>query len=568
MHNENDTDNNEPQVPQVVSEHEQALPKAQPIKAEELPEVLPEVNLIAEIASGKKTVKEVESDEVEAPTEPMVMRATVEPMKPAMQVTLAYPITSPVTPDFEARFENGTYLRAVGVSRGEFSELVDNLPKIRIGNTKATRTWAEDMSKAAEIQIEEGTDLRGPIDDPEADWQQNLEYNGHLLGVGVPVHGNGSTGRKLTGDMARQRLKARLGIGAPRQFPMFHSGLWLSMQAPAEEQLLDLEFRLGMSKIAAGRHTGGALFSAMSVYHQMDVASFALSCVYEANVRDISLKNLKSKMLITDLYYLTTSMAAMINPQGYPLSRPCVNDLINCQHVERDVVNIGRMMVVDRRKLSREQHAHMARRIDKVTDEAIEAYQKGHSYQSTRLVKVTDTIYVELEVPTLEQYEKVSHGWIQSMIMRADTVMGSDADSGERNAFIAYQSVGQRAREFAHWVKRIILKESEEMIPGQLTYDPEVDMVIESRDDIDANLGDFSSNEEVFEAFTKGVRNYIDSVTVALVGVPRYKCPACDHDQGSDDGSHPQMIPIDGTRVFFTTLSQRIDRATTISPTR
>lgn len=560
MSNENDIDNNEPQVPQVVSEHEQALPKAQPIKVEELPEVLPEVNLIAEIASGKKTVKEVE-----APTEPTIMRAVVEPMKPAMQVTIAYPITTPAGPEYDARFKNGTYLRAVGVGRAEFGQLVEDLPRIQIGNTQATRTWAEDMSKAADIQIEEGTDLRGPIDDPDSDWQQNLEYNGTLLGVGVPVHGNGSTGRKLTGDMARQRLKARLGIGAPRQFPMYHSGIWLSMQAPAEEQLLDLEFRLGMSKIAAGRHTGGALFSAMSVYHQMDVASFALSCTYEANIRDISLKNLKSKLLITDIYYLTTSLAAMINPQGYPLSRPCVNDLINCQHIERDVVNIGRMMVVNRRVLSQDQHAHMNRRIDKVTDEAIAAYQNGHAYQATRLVKVTDNIYVELEVPTLEQYEKVSHGWIQSMVARADAVMGADADSGERNAFIAYQSVGQRAREFAHWVKRIILKEGVEPIEGQLTYDPEVDLVIESRDDIDSNLGDFSSNEEVFEAFTKGVRNYIDSVTVALVGIPRYKCPSCDADQGSDDGRHPQIIPIDGTRVFFTTLSQRIDRATTVS---
>lgn len=482
--------------------------------------------------------------------------------KPNPAVTIQFPVTRALKPGEEENFvPGGPYLRAVAVTRNDFQTLVSELPKLRIGNTEHNRTWAGDMGAASLVQVGEGTEFEDQLKDPNADWQQGLEFNGTLLYSGKPRHASGSQGRVLHGDQARQQLKARLGLGQPLQFPMYHSGLWLSFQAPLEEHLIDLEYRLGQNRISLGRDTAAALFSAAGVYHLMDITNFALSYVYEANIKDITLANLKRKLLITDIYLLSAGLAGLIHPQGSPLSRPCTNDLIGCQHIEREIVSIPRMTVVNRRKFTPKQLQHLSRRADKVTDADLESYIADHQYQKTRLIRLTDTVYAELEVPTVELFEKVGMSWVNNIVERADALLGKDGDNAERDQYMAMQASGQRARKYAHWVKRMILKNSEEINEGALTFDPENDFSIENREDIDVNLGDVAADPKSLAAYEEGVSKFIEDTTVAVVGIPRYNCPSCGADQGFDN-AHPNIIAIDSARMFFTLLGLRIAKAT------
>ncbi len=479
-------------------------------------------------------------------------------------VTMSKEMTRPVNETEAKQFEyNHTYLTTLDLSASAFAKLAAELPNQKIARNKHTLAWAHELQEGAKILAHSTTDLEEAFGREGSDWQQGGLHNGVLLDAGRPVNsGLRSTGRKLQGDVAKQVLKAKLGIGTPGQFPMWHSGLWLSYRAPMEDQILELETKLGMAKVELGRISGGAMYSAYSVSSVMDAVNFALSYVYEATTKDISLSSLKEKLKITDINLVIHGMASIINPAGYPLARPCTNDVSKCQHIEHEILQLSRMNIVDRDRLSKEQLAHMARRTEKVTDAELAAYSNAHGYAETALVKVDENVYVELEVPSIALYEKVGLSWVNGIAERADAALGENLEEGDRDNFIMVQATGSRAREFAHWVKRIIIKDGEEKVPGQLTYDPEVDMSIEDREDIDANLGDFSAKPEVLEAFVTGVKKFISSVTIAAVVIKRHNCRVCGVEQTDEINFHPRVVALDAARLFFILLGQRAFKQT------
>ena len=51
-------------------------------------------------------------------------------------------------------------------------------------------------------------------------------------------------------------------------------------------------------------------------------------------------------------------------------------------------------------------------------------------------------------------------------------------------------------------------------------------------------------------------------MTIAFIGVPNFRCPACGKKQADDNEKrHPNLIPLDVGQVFFTLRYQRLQKA-------
>lgn len=490
-----------------------------------------------------------------------------EPTEPSKTVTLTRPLTRPLTTEAEKQdVTKGFHLWTLNQTAEEFAPVGESLNNLNLTATPEVIRWLEGAARGSRL-MPTGNYGQRALGAEGSDWQQTVDYNGEEMMIGRPVAtgGNSSTNGRVSGEEAKSRLKARLGVGSLAQAPMWHSGFWVSLQAPGEGEMLELEQQLGNSKITLGRVSGGLAFSANNVYHQLTVVNFAISKMYDSTLKDISPAVVKQKMLITDIPLLMLQLGLINNPNGYPLARPCTNHANECQHIEEEVLNLSRLMFVNRRALSQNQRRLMARRTQKTNDAELTEYVNGHAYSSTVLCAITDDVYVEFAVPTVELYEKSSFDWINSIEERVDAAFGTSLDGQERDQYILAQSRMATARQYSHWVKRIIFKNTEEAVPGVLTYDPEVDDVDDVRESFVELLGEISSRQDVVENFVEGVQKFIDSVTVAMVAIPRYECRVCGAEQTVAGSKHPRLLPLDVTRLFFTLLGQRTAKAISAS---
>jgi hypothetical protein len=121
----------------------------------------------------------------------------------------------------------------------------------------------------------------------------------------------------------------------------------------------------------------------------------------------------------------------------------------------------------------------------------------------------------------------------------------------ERNAYISEQGRITALRQYSHWVSKVTIEEEE---------------VGDDRDTIEALMGLLSSDEQISKTFFEEVGKYIDDSVLSLIAIPKHKCPACGHEQSSDEKAHPYLIPLDVSKVFFTLLTHRISKALQRSP--
>lgn len=490
-----------------------------------------------------------------------------EPVAPSKTVTLTRPVTREITTDAEKQdMEKGFHLWSLNQTAEEFAPVGESMGNLNLTPTPEIIRWLEGAARGSRL-MPTGQYGAHALAREGSDWQQTVENNGEELAIGRPIAtgGNSSTNGRVSGEEAKSRLKARLGVGSLAQAPMWHSGFWVSLQAPGEGEMLELEQQLGNSKISLGRVSGGLAFSANNVYHQLTVVNFAISKMYDSTLKDISPAVVKQKMLITDIPLLMLQLGLINNPNGYPLARPCTNHVGQCQHIEEEVLNLARLLFVDRRSLSPSQRKLMARRTQKTNDAELAEYVNGHAYADTALCAISDDIYVEFAVPTVELYEKSSFEWINSIEERVDAAFGTSLEGQERDQYIMAQSRMATARQYSHWVKRIIFKNKEEEVPGVLTFNPEEDDQDDVRESFVELLGEISSRQDVVERFTEGVQKFIDSVTVAMVAIPRYNCRICGAEQTVEGSKHPRLLPLDVTRLFFTLLGQRTAKAISAS---
>lgn len=461
-----------------------------------------------------------------------------------LNVRMEYPIDVPYKgfdkpaifddPNLHLTFLNGTL--------GDLEETSRNHPNMDVENDVDTLRWVRTLERGS-ANLMRNEPFQDSMEAADSDWQQTVESQGQKLGISRPRFAE--SGTVLTGERAVMRMTASLGLGTIHQVPLWHTGIWVSFKSPSEASILELERRVGQLKTTLGRMTNGMIFSNTSVHLINELLEFSLQHIYDTNAKDLDPKYLQSVILVTDIPLILWGLASAIYPNGYPYARGCLNTEKVCNHVFEALLNLSKLMWTNRAALSEWQTKRMSQRKARMTDEDLKRYAEEHKYNQQRTVPITDQIRITLGVPTIEQYLNSGNAWISNIIKVLEGAFGDDLRGEQRDAYITNQGRLSNLRQYGHWVKEVHIDDAE---------------IGTDRDTIESLMAVLTADETAREATLEAVAEYINSVTISVIGLPKHECPVCKANQvrEEDERFSPYVVPIDVAQVFFTLLNQRI----------
>ena len=444
----------------------------------------------------------------------------------------------------------------------DFEKDIAKLPNMQVGG-EGSDEWVNAVRKGFEHLLN-GDVFRSRLEDIGSDWTNRPTFEDKPITAARLKQGN-STGI-VSGEAAVMKVKARLGLGSIMPIPLWHTGGWITLKAPSNAAIFELNRRIAQEKITLGRMTNGMVFSNTGIYIQSYLINFVLAHVYDTTLGTKDPEELKKIILSTDLPSLVWGMVCTMYPDGYELREPCVAQITKCNHISSGKVNIARLRVVDTSKLTEAQLKHMSRRNGTHSETEIETYQEAFTYRNQRFeIEGADGMGLELSVPTLADYEQVGFNWVDSVVNMVDAAFRVPLKGDARNTYITEQGRLAALRQFSHWIKTIDLDADSE----------DTDMVVD-RETIDSICSEFSADETIRTSVLNGIGKFIEESTIAVIGYPNTECPSCglrygDHveeakEKGGTDtivrGEHiPEFIPLDLTTTFFTLCEQRIQPA-------
>lgn len=461
-----------------------------------------------------------------------------------LNVRLQYPVDAPYkAADSKAVFgDPNLHLSFVNGTLGDLQETTNNHPNMAIDNDVDTLRWVQELERGS-MNLLRNEPFQNSLESDGGDWQQTVESAGQQLGISRPRFAEAGT--VLTGERAVMRMTAALGLGTIHQVPLWHTGIWISFKAPSESAILELERRVGNVKTTLGRMTNGLVFSNTVVHLVNDLLDFALQHVYDTNAKEMSPSYLESVVLVTDIPLILWGLASAIYPNGYPYSRGCINTEKVCSHVFEALLNLSKLMWTNRSMLSEWQTKRMSQRKTRMSDEDLKRYAEEHKYNQERTVNITDNIRISMAVPTIEQYYNSGNAWIANIVKVMEGAFGEDIRGDERDTYITNQGRLTNLRQYGHWVKEVHIEDAE---------------IGTDRDTIENLMGVLTADEESRTKTLAAVSEYINSVTVSVIGLPKHECPVCHANQvrKEEERFSPYVVPIDVAQVFFTLLNQRI----------
>lgn len=352
---------------------------------------------------------------------------------------------------------------------------------------------------------------------------------------------------ELRGDVAILKIAKHLGLGELVRVPLYHSGLWLTFKPPAEADLIDFYNNLLREKITLGRETQGYTLSNFSTITNDELVDFAIAHVHSTNVKDLNISSLKSYINIHDLPILAWGFASSFYPDGFDFSRPCMNVEENCTYVSHEKLSMHKLLWVDNNALTPYQKEYMAdyRSNKRTLDEFIK--YKNDSNRLKGLTVKHNNIKFNLKQATIEEHVDIGLKWINGITKVIEDQLINNNDekdlSKKRIELINQYVKVSILRQYAHFIESIEID----------------DNIITDRDTVDKALELFSASDDVREFLLKEIGQFIEKSTIAIIGIPTYKCPACGKLQ--NDPTLPEnltdVIPLDVVSLFFGLITLR-----------
>ena len=206
-----------------------------------------------------------------------------------------------------AATKNVEALSLLNVSAVDFQKDIQKLPNIQSGNSNSA-IWLQAISDGIE-HIANGDIFRRRLGDPEADWSNRPVYDGKPITPNRLRHGDSSG--VTSGEAAVLKVKARLGLGSIVPIPLWHTGGWITIKAPSNAAILELNRRIAAEKITLGRITNGMVFSNTTIYIQSYLMNFVLAHVYDTTFGTKDPEELKKIILTTDLPSMVWGMVCV-----------------------------------------------------------------------------------------------------------------------------------------------------------------------------------------------------------------------------------------------------------------
>lgn len=406
------------------------------------------------------------------------------------------------------------------------------------------QNWFQSVQLSGHFTVPGGSFLPSLLR-PNSDWGQGIDHESTRLCPGSPQI-NAKPGEKLTGERAIMRVQTAMGLGATVNVPLVHSGIWVTLKAPTDSELLTLERTITEEKIKLGRESNGLVYSNSTSYIVGHLMRFIFDHIYDSSIKE--LENIDQFMQVvraTDINTLIWAMACTVYPNGYPFRQPCISHPDNCNYILEEHLNLSKLWWVDRSSLSQAQKRHLADRRGKFTMEQIQAYQTDGRIGNGKTVELSSKLKMVLKVPTVEQYILAGFGWVEGIVDMVEKALGTKVMGKDKQDLIIQHSVASTFRQYSHWVAKIVFQEEDE-IDDKATIEDILEML--------------STDRDLYTKFFDEIKTYIDECTISMIAYPSWSCPQCEKPQGPEESKHPNLIPIEVSNLFFTLLGLRILR--------
>lgn len=427
----------------------------------------------------------------------------------------------------------------------EFTEKVTQFSNIADSMGDVLKTWRSVLEEAVE-QFTPAGHMQERFTDSDSEFKQGVEQPSGLKTISA-INFKQTTG-EVRGELALMKVAKFLGLGEVVNVPLPHSGIWVTIKPPAEQDLIDFYNMVFREKIVMGRATSGYTLTNMSVHINNRLFDFILKHVHSVNYEEISKEELDKRVNILDFPILAWGFACSMYPNGFDYERACMNDIEKCTHIEKAKLNLSKLLWIDNSSLSEVQKTILGEnRPNKLKLVDYEKYRSEHQRTKARTVKLSNGIEFKLRIPTFSEYTADGLKWVNTITNVVErALMDSEADEEVRLETLNQYVKASILKQYNFYVESIIVDGS----------------VISDRSTIDSTLALFSSDDTIRGELTKEIIDFKAKSSIAVIGIPEYKCPVCKTEQKLENPGTAvtNVIPLDVMNVFFLTLTSRISK--------
>lgn len=416
-----------------------------------------------------------------------------------------------------------------------------------VADNEAGREWFG-VIKAGGLVSPVKDAFRETVEDPEAFFEQTVTSSSGPLSPGASRF-KSVANETLKGEKAVMRMMAHLGLGTMFRIPLWNSGFWITLKAPAETDILELQRIILSDKILLGRSSYGLIHSNITSYTVDRLLEFALSNLHQSSLE--TGKDIRNFISCHDIPTVIWGLACTIWPQGFKYQRACMADPEKCKHIVTEKLNLGKILWTNTKGLSDWQIAHMSSvTANSKKEEDVLRYQSESLKAQKRkitIAKGTDKeFFITLKIPNAESYIDSGHRWINEIVDVVNRAITQDSNYNEKNAYINKRAKATTLRQYGHWIDSIEFNEN----------------LIEDSESIESTLDVLSGNDNIRNELIDAITSYISNTTLTVVGIPSYNCPGCGEEQKAPTTlpNHTNIIPIDVYTTFFTLLVQKLEK--------
>lgn len=415
-------------------------------------------------------------------------------------------------------------------------EAISNMPNVDFTKTADGNNWINNL-RTASIAVPQNEWFYKTVERPGSAYKQKVDSERGTLTAGAPKF-NDDTNTKLTGERAVLRVRSLLGLGSIVQIPLWHSGFWISIKAPTEASLLELNRRIADEKISLGRNTYGLAFANTSVFFAGWIMDFAIQHIYNTTLKPEVESEIRKHVSTLDIPIIAWGLACVIWPKGFPYSRSVLDQTNEPNKVIREKLEVGKLLWVDNNSLTPWQISHMAMRHgNNMTKENLERYSSEFTIGKGRTIPLIEGCDITFKVPKLDDYLISGQKWVNNIIAMVDKAFSFEQNNDDRDTYIIEHGKATNMRQYAHWVESITVGNN----------------IIDDLETLEQTIDTLSAEDSVRKEYFKSIRAFIEDATMAIVAIPVTE----NTDINADLPRFPHLIPIDALSVFFILLVQK-----------
>lgn len=541
-----------PLVDEGASIQKEEKVEVEPIKADDefdFDPIAAAAEASAELALQEEVKHEVKVEEKkEEPVQNAGMLKSLEdPTLPKVDRTVE--VSTKLFSDVETPKDN--YLMDFGGSLKTFQRLqgiVENKIEWSVQNRRAPKLtpleegvmeYSRDVvanEEYAKVSYVDGARWSGYIDAPTAKVPLIVPFRN-------PQYGDA----KYSGPDAVALLKNRMKIGCKLGQFLPHSGIYVVINSPSDEDVLNALSIINNNRVEALRSSSGILLGNSNFYLYRQIMNLFID-----NISDCSLAGWNKEQLLKviderDINIIAALLMASIYPDGYEYRQLCgqvQEDNTTCSHVTTKTVDLRRLIFVDNSRLSETQKVVAASGLAQRSLNEVQTYQQTNYIGYKKAYEITPGISFVYKAQNVDTVIEAGEKWIREIEAVVDSIITFNDDDDTRNTMIRQRIGLTRIREYSHWVSEI--------------WTDNEDNAITDRAAINELLSSLSRNQEVLDRVGETLSEFQRLSQVAIVAIPRVECPVCHKTSTKDLEISPHLIPQDAVSRFFTLALQRL----------